>query len=98
MKLLAKKLFAQASLAQVNAPVQFNTLGDIAQKLLAPVGGIAIIIAVGLVIYGGFLYTTSMGEEGKIKRAVGVIKAALIGLALVLLAFVIVDFFVKLLK
>ncbi len=82
-----------STLAQVTPPVRVNSIGGLAQKFLAPAGGIAIIMAVALVIYGGFLYTTSMGDEGKIKKAMAVIKAALIGLALVLLAFVIVDFF-----
>ena len=81
------------TLASVKNPVSFSTIGELAQKFLAPAGALAIIIAVALVIYGGFLYTTSMGEEGKIKKAMAVIKAALIGLAIVLLAFVIVDFF-----
>ena len=86
------------TLAYVTTPVQVNSISDIVQKFLAPAGALAIVIAVGLVIYGGFLYLTSAGDQNKIGKAMKVIQSALIGLAIILLAFVIVDFFKGLLK
>ena len=49
-------------------------------------------IAVVLVIYAGFLWMTAAGNEDKIKRAKDVLKAAVIGLVIILSAFAIVSF------
>lgn len=93
------RLFAYgATLASVTVPVHVTTIGGIAQKFLAPAGAIAVIVAVALVIYGGFLYITSAGDQNKLGKAMKVIQSALIGLGIVMLAFVIVDFFKELIK
>ena len=50
------------------------------------------IAAVGVIVFGGFRYTLSQGDSGKIKRAKDTIMYALIGLLIVLSAFTITNF------
>lgn len=50
------------------------------------------IIAVIVIIIGGFRYSTSMGDPGKLKSAKDTILYAVIGLVIVLLAFAITNF------
>lgn len=50
------------------------------------------IIAVGVMVYGGFVYLTSQGDPSKVKRGRDVILYGLVGLAVALLAFAIVAF------
>ena len=50
------------------------------------------IIAVVFVIIGGYKYTVSQGEPGKVQQAKNTIMYALIGLAVTLLAFAITQF------
>ena len=49
-------------------------------------------LSVGLVIWGGFKYMTSSGDSGKVKSAKNIILYGLIGLAIVILSYVIVKF------
>ena len=53
---------------------------------------IAAMVAVGYVIYGGFLYMTSQGSPDGTKRAQGTIVNALVGLVIAILAASIVSF------
>lgn len=59
-----------------------STAISVIQGILAVLGLIAVI----MIIYGGFRYLTSAGNQEVITQARGIIKAATIGLALVLLA------------
>lgn len=52
------------------------------------------IIAVSLIMYGGWLYMTSEGNEEKITKAKQVIKNAVIGLLIILASFSIVSFII----
>lgn len=52
-------------------------------------------IAVVLVIYAGFLWMTAAGNEDKIKRAKDILKAAVIGLVIILSAFAITSFVIS---
>lgn len=53
------------------------------------------LVAVAMIVYGGFLYTTSNGDPGKIKKAKDSILYSLIGIVVVLTAFVITRFVVQ---
>jgi hypothetical protein len=55
------------------------------------------IIAVGLIIYAGFLWMTSGGNEEKIEQAKAILKNAVIGLIIVLSAFAIASFVLNML-
>lgn len=57
--------------------------------------GLLGIIGVAFVLYGGFLWLTSAGNEDKIERAKKVITAAVIGLVIVLLSWAIIQFAVR---
>lgn len=54
--------------------------------------GILALLAVLLVIYGGFTWMTAAGNEERVEKAKKVISAAVIGLIIVLLAWAIVIF------
>ena len=47
-------------------------------------------VAVVMIIYGGFLYMTSQGDAGKVQKAKNTILYSVIGLAIAVLAYVIV--------
>lgn len=61
-------------------------------RVIRAVLGFLGIIAVGLIIYGGWIYMTSEGNEEKIERAKNILKNAVIGLIIILSAFGIVSF------
>lgn len=50
------------------------------------------ILAVGFLIFGGIKYVTSSGDSSKVKAAKDTIMYAVIGLAVTILAYVIVNF------
>jgi len=55
------------------------------------------ILAVGLVIYGGWLWMTSGGDEQKIEQAKNILKNAVIGLIIIIFSFAIASFILNLL-
>lgn len=65
-----------------------TTIGSV----LTAVYGLVGIIAVIFVVIGGFKYTTSQGDPGRVQQAKNTIMYALIGLAVTLLAFAITQF------
>lgn len=50
------------------------------------------VVAVGFIIYGGFQYVLSSGEPGKVRKAKDTLLYSVIGLVVVLIAFVITKF------
>lgn len=75
--------------------LQFDFPEDIGIVLLAIVEillRVAAIVAVGFIIYGGFMYMTSQGEPDKAKNAQQAITNAVIGLVIALLATGLVAF------
>jgi len=57
--------------------------------------GVLPLVAVIFLILGGFQWLTSAGDEERVERAKRTISAAVIGLVIVLLAWAIVEFFVR---
>ena len=53
---------------------------------------VAMLVAIGMVVYGGVLYTISQGSPDKTKQALKTIISALVGLAIALIATVLVSF------
>lgn len=53
------------------------------------------LILVILIIYGGFLWMTSGGNEEQIKKAKGIIGSAIIGLGIVILSYTIASFVIN---
>ena len=63
----------------------------IAVNVLTDLTVIASYLVLGYVIYGGYLYTFSTGDAGKVEKAKKTLSQAFIGLAIVLLANVIMN-------
>lgn len=68
-----------------------NTLSNILNAVYFWMG----ITAVGFIIYGGFMYMISAGDPGKVKKAKDVLLYAVIGIVVVLVAFVITRFVIN---
>ncbi len=64
----------------------------LAAKIISTLLGLLSIIFVVLILYGGYLYLTSAGAEEKIKKAKQVLVSAIIGLAIIILAYAIAQF------
>lgn len=45
------------------------------------------VIFVGLMVYGGYLWFTDMGNESRVKKAKNIIEAAIIGIILIMSAY-----------
>lgn len=65
-------------------------IGKLASDILLILTGVAAIAAFIFIIIGGFKFLTSGGDEKKIASASGTLTYAIIGLAVTILAFVIV--------
>ncbi len=58
-------------------------------NILAWLGGV---IAVVMIIYAGFVYVTSSGDDGKIKSAKNIILYSIVGLVVIVVSRIIVAF------
>jgi hypothetical protein len=65
---------------------------DAAVSLIALLMTFLGIIAVVIILYGGFVWLTAAGNEEKVSRAKKIITAAVIGLIIILAAYLIVGF------
>jgi hypothetical protein len=66
------------------------TIGTVVKAALSMIG----ILFMLLIIYAGFLWMTARGEEAKVEKAQDIIRAAVIGLIIVLAAYSITNFIV----
>ncbi|MFA6588432.1 MAG: pilin [Patescibacteria group bacterium] len=74
------------------------TSTDLKQTILNVVSfvlGLLGLIAVVMILYGGFIWLTAGGNEDKVGSAKKIISSAIIGLIIVLLAWAIVNFVIK---
>ncbi len=79
-----------------------NAAGDLASgepdltvligNLVSIVLGFLGIIMVLLIIYGGYLWMTSQGDSAQVEKAKTLIKNAIIGVAIILLSYIITHF------
>jgi hypothetical protein len=53
------------------------------------------VLFIVLIIYGGIIWLTAAGNEESVKKAVSTIKHAFIGLVIVLLAYIVSIFVIK---
>ena len=67
-------------------------IGEIAKTAIDILFWAIGIIAVIMIIVGGIMYATSMGDPGKAKKAKDAIMYGIVGLVIALLAFAIVRF------
>ncbi len=99
--LLPAAAFAQLSEAQssledvgtgIGSEATANELPELIGNLIAVLLSVLGIIFVVLVVYAGFLYLTSQGEEDKVKKAKKLLSQAVIGLVIIIAAYAIADF------
>lgn len=69
-----------------------KTAMSLAKTLINVVLSIVGILAVGVLVYGGIMYTTSLGDAGKVAKAKNIIIYAVVGLVVALLSWAIVSF------
>lgn len=73
-------------------PAGSDNLMKTLNTIISVVVGVLGLLAVAMIVYGGFMYTTSAGDASKIKKAKDTIMYGVIGLVIALLAFAIVNF------
>jgi hypothetical protein len=64
---------------------------DVIGKIILFILSLTAVIAVAVVIWGGFAYLTSLGDEKKVGKAKQIILAAVIGLVIIGLSFTLVQ-------
>lgn len=64
-------------------------------SLLQTVTMIAPLVAVAIIIYGGYTYILSAGDDGQIEKAQSTITAGVIGLVIVVIAHLIIRFVIS---
>lgn len=79
-------LFCAADLVIPNPLKETSTVWDLIEKLLKVAFNLAIPLTVGVVIYAGYLYITSLGNEKKIQQAHKALIWGLIGFGTILIA------------
>ena len=72
-----------------------KSAGAVATSVIQVVLGFIGVLTVCMIIYGGFLFLSSSGDAGKVKRGQDAIKYGLIGLVVAILASTIVLFVSK---
>lgn len=71
-----------------------NTLPDIIGNVIKVLLSVLGIVFVVLVVYAGFLYLTSAGEDEKVKKAKKLLSQSVIGLVIIVAAYAIAAFVV----
>jgi Type IV secretion system pilin len=74
-----------------NKPPANYSVADTAKKIINWALYIAAIIAVIFIIIGGFMYITSLGDPAKATKGRNTLVNALIGLAMIILSYLIVQ-------
>jgi len=68
---------------------------SIATKVIQWILGILGLVAVVMIILGGFIWMTAAGNEEKVRKAKAILTSAIIGLVIVLLSFAILILVVR---
>ena len=90
-----KQLFSHFAEVISESDIGYTGLTDsskLMNSILSTVYFWAGIVAVGFIIYGGYLYVLSSGEPGKVRKAKDTLLYSIVGLIVVLIAFVITRF------
>lgn len=104
---LSAALPAQADQSLLNSQIGLNSAGQVygnttpediritIAKIINLVLEFLGVIFIGLMIFAGFQYMTAGGNEEQTKKAVGLIKNAVIGLLVILMAWAITRFTIR---
>lgn len=76
---------------KITNPLKFNTPQEIIVNVINYILGFAAFVAIGVIIYGGYQYMTSLGDPTKIEKGKKTLINAIIGLVIIILAFIIVQ-------
>lgn len=91
--------FARAAMFSVPNPLpSFNSIQDVVKVILDAVFGIAGLVAVIYLIIGGFRYITSSGNQEQIEAAKMTIMNAVIGLIVIFISVLLVNYILVALK
>jgi len=96
----AAQVYAQADLSQDIAQksgygsATGNTLSETVGRIIKIVLGFLGIIFLALTVYAGVLWMTAAGNEEKVTKALSILKAAVIGLIIIVAAYSITYFVV----
>ncbi len=74
---------------------QQKSLGEIIGGIIQVILSITGLILVLLLIYGGYIWMLARGNEGEVERAKDIIRNAIIGIVIVMLALAITTFVLK---
>ena len=94
--------FAPAASADPNEylgkidPGKNTDLMAVAKTVMNVATGLIAMLAVFMIVYGGFQYTASAGDANKVTKAKNTILYGVVGLVVAILAFAIVNFVVDL--
>jgi hypothetical protein len=80
-------MFVQKAYAAITPPSDIKSIADIVNKILPIVYGVVGIALFAYLIYGGFAWLTSAGDPDKLRQAQGTMVNAVIGVAIVVLAY-----------
>lgn len=72
---------------RIDNPLRANSFAELFVGITNWIAGLAAIVAVLMVVIGGFQYMIAGGNEAKTKSAINTIKWALIGLVIILLSW-----------
>lgn len=88
---------AQGGLSGVPPPTG-TAQGDLAQVILRLINyvlAIVGVVALAYLVYGGFMYITSAGNEDKIETAKGILVNAVVGIVVIGVAAALVNFVIR---
>lgn len=89
--------FANQNLESVGAASGLGTasLGTIVARIIRIFLGTLGAIAIGITLYGGFLWMTARGDEAKVQKAKDVLRNGAIGLTIILSSYAITEFIIS---
>ncbi|MFC1700701.1 Mbov_0395 family pilin-like conjugal transfer protein [Patescibacteria group bacterium] len=76
-----------ASGGQLENPTGWDTFEQLFESIIEWLLSIIVLLSVVIIIYGGFQYIISAGDESKIKEAKATIKWAIIGFIIVIMSY-----------
>jgi len=82
---------AEGSTDIIGCQVQNLQIGGVVGQVIQFIFVIAVLLSLGFLVYGGIKWITSGGDKSNVEAARGTIIAAIIGLIIVFLAYVILN-------
>ena len=94
--ILAISLLPNAALAAITVPTVTNmstrSLDDTVASIINAAAGLLGVVALGIIVYGGFLWMTSGGNEESVGNAKKVMVSGVIGMIIIILSYTVAMF------